>query len=106
MIERLTRIFTTPQGDVCGCDLDRELRVRWQGHARYLEFLDGLWVMLCLQLHPAEIVMGKRVAGGQFHCVFQRCASWFELVFGPFEKSQIAIGIFEERIQANRFEIL
>src|SRR5712664_695239 len=50
--------------------------------------------------------MGKRIAGGQFHCALQRCASWFELAFGPFEKSQIAIGIFEERIQANRFEIL
>src|SRR5271169_837059 len=50
--------------------------------------------------------MGERVAGCEFHSALQSVASWFELVFGPFEESEISVRIFHARVQANGFPIL
>ena len=69
------------------------------------EFTEGLFVSLCLEFHPAEIVVGKGVVRGKFYSTFQHVASRGKLVFGPPEKTEIAIRIFQSWIEANRFLI-
>src|SRR3981081_3264361 len=67
--------------------------------------MEGCFVALGIQFHTPKVVVGKRVAGRKRNGAFQRLAGRPELMFGPSEKSEVAIGIFEQRIEAIRFLI-
>jgi hypothetical protein len=67
--------------------------------------MEGGFVALGIQFHTPKVVVGKNVAGRKRNGAFQRLAGRRELMFAPPEKSEVAIGIFEERIKAIRFLI-
>src|ERR1700676_3299439 len=68
--------------------------------------MKSLHILLRIELHAAKVVVGKGIVGRKFYGLSQRFTGRWELLFGPPEKSQIAIGVFQKGIEPNRFLIL
>src|ERR1700690_636421 len=67
--------------------------------------MEGIFVPLHVQVHSPEIVVGEQIVGRKSYRAFQDFTSRRKLVFRPSEKSEVAISIFEKRIEADGFLI-
>ena len=58
--------------------------------------------VLRLEMHAAEIIVREAVVGRERDGVFEGVPRGFEMMLGPFQKSEILVGVFHPRIKLDR----
>src|ERR1700687_74875 len=105
-MKRFPSSIQPPQCQIPSRGLQQETWFGRPRHIRKLQLPKRLSIALPVELHPPEIVMGKRILGGEFDGTYECLTRWLEVVVGPFEKPKISVGILHPRVQTNGFPVL
>src|ERR1700681_993194 len=105
-MRRFPRFIQPPKLEIPSRGLHQETWFGRPWYIRKLKLPKRLSVALPVELDPPEIVMGKRILGGEFDGTYECLTRWFEVVVGPFKEPEISVGILHPRVQTNGFPVL